>query len=70
MLVEGDGLGKFSRLCVVLFQLRRVKDNRRVAALIDSVNLPQGEARFMITERGVVDVPEDVPEKKKEEEDG
>lgn len=36
--------------------LRKGKDNRRVARLVDSSSLPLGEAMFQITEKGIEDV--------------
>lgn len=43
-------------------QLRKGREGVRVAKLIDSLSLPEGEAVFIISERGI----EDVPSKKKE----
>lgn len=39
--------------------LRKGKDNLRIAKLIDSPNLPEAEARFLITEKGIEDAPEE-----------
>ena len=36
--------------------LRRSKETRRIAKLVDSPNLPDGECVFQITEKGVEDV--------------
>lgn len=38
--------------------LRRGKDNLRIAKLIDSPNLPESEARFLITEKGIENISE------------
>jgi len=34
---------------------RKGRDNERIAKIIDSPNMPEAEARFLITERGVAD---------------
>jgi len=38
--------------------LRKGKDNKRIARLVDSSSLPLGEAIFKITEKGIEDVEE------------
>ena len=45
--------------------LRKGKDNLRIAKLIDSPNLPESEARFLITEKGIEDVVSEKEEVKK-----
>lgn len=51
--VGGNILGHFSTYRVYL---RRSKETRRIAKLVDSPNLPDGECVFQITEKGVEDV--------------
>lgn len=36
--------------------LKKGRDNARVAKLVDSPSMPEGEAQFAITDGGVVDV--------------
>jgi DNA repair protein RadA len=39
----------------VRLYLRKSKQNKRIARLIDSPNLPEGEAVFIVTEKGLED---------------
>jgi len=45
--------------------LKKGKDDLRIARLIDSPHLPEGEAIFRVTERGIEDVEEKEKKKKK-----
>lgn len=47
--------------------LRKGKNNVRIAKLIDSPNLPEAEAVFLITEKGIVDTKEEVEENENKE---
>jgi DNA repair protein RadA len=35
--------------------LRKSKKGQRIARLVDSPNLPEGEAIFVVTEEGIID---------------
>ena len=47
--------------------LRKGRENKRIAKLIDSLSLPEGEAAFIVCERGIDDTPEYKKMKEKEE---
>lgn len=53
--VGGNILGHFS---TYRLYLRRSKEDRRIAKLVDSPNLPDGECVFRVTEKGLCDVKE------------
>lgn len=50
--VGGNVLG---HLCTYRVYLRRSKETRRIAKLVDSPNLPDGECVFAVTEKGIED---------------
>ncbi|OIO26731.1 hypothetical protein AUJ14_01160 [Candidatus Micrarchaeota archaeon CG1_02_55_22] len=50
--VGGNVLG---HLCTYRVYLRRSKETRRIAKLVDSPNLPDGECIFIVTENGIED---------------
>lgn len=60
---------RMAHAAILRLQLRKGRDNARVARLIDSSYLPAGEAVFIINEKGIDDVPEG-RRKKEETEDG
>jgi len=47
--------------------LRKGRENKRIAKLIDSLSLPEGEAAFVVCEKGIDDTPEYKKMKEKEE---
>jgi len=54
--------------CTHRIYLRKGTRGIRIARVIDSPNLPEKSASFLITEKGVVDVPENLKIEEKEEE--
>ncbi|MBO3810199.1 MAG: DNA repair and recombination protein RadA, partial [Candidatus Brockarchaeota archaeon] len=54
--------------CTHRIYLRKGARGIRIARVIDSPNLPEKSARFLITEKGVVDLPEGLKVEEREEE--